>query len=238
MLSQARVSLWCKWITRLKSKLTGRGSSGSGKSSIQQLLTRFYDPDSGLVTFDGTDIREFAPESWRDRIGVVFQDPILFSGTVHDNIAYGTPHATRQDVEEAARMANCDFIWSLPQGFDTMSKLNLWLELLMLILVGKGSLSGGQRQRISIARALVRNPSILLLDEATSALDSTSEDAVNAAIDYIIREKSITVILAAHRLSSIARAERVVVIENGVVSEEGRYDVLVRETRCVYIVHR
>ncbi|KAK1921914.1 ATP-binding cassette transporter [Papiliotrema laurentii] len=191
------------------------GSSGSGKSSIQQLLVRFYDPDSGRVTFDGTDIREFAPESWRDRIGVVFQDPILFAGTVHDNIAYGTPHATRQDVEEAARMANCEFIWSLPQGFDTM--------------IGKASLSGGQKQRISIARALVRNPSILLLDEATSALDSTSENAVNAAIDYIIKEKSITVILAAHRLSSIARAERVVVIENGVVSEEGPYELLSRQ---------
>jgi ABC-type multidrug transport system fused ATPase/permease subunit len=103
----------------------------------------------------------------------------------------------------------------------------LLTTLTRLTSVGKGSLSGGQRQRISIARALVRNPSILLLDEATSALDSASENAVNAAIDRIIKEKSITVILAAHRLSSIARAERVVVIENGVVSEEGRYDVLV-----------
>ncbi|WWD19462.1 hypothetical protein CI109_103922 [Kwoniella shandongensis] len=190
------------------------GSSGSGKTSIQQLLSRFYDPDEGKVTFDGTDIREFTPESWRSRIGVVFQDPILFAGTVHENIAYGSPDATREDVEDAARAANCDFIWNLPQGFDT--------------LIGKASLSGGQRQRISIARALVRNPSILLLDEATSALDSASENAVNAAIDDIIRQKNITVILAAHRLSSIARAERVVVLENGVVSEEGRYDVLSR----------
>ncbi|OCF74177.1 ATP-binding cassette, subfamily B (MDR/TAP), member 10 [Kwoniella mangroviensis CBS 8886] len=191
------------------------GSSGSGKSSIQQLISRFYDPEQGKITFDGTDIREFAPESWRERIGVVFQDPILFAGTVHENIAYGSPDATREDVEEAAKAANCDFIWDLPQGFDT--------------LIGKASLSGGQRQRISIARALVRNPSILLLDEATSALDSTSENAVNAAIDDIIRQKNITVILAAHRLSSIARAERVVVLENGVVSEEGRYDVLSRK---------
>ncbi|KAK6909635.1 hypothetical protein I203_103656 [Kwoniella mangroviensis CBS 8507] len=191
------------------------GSSGSGKSSIQQLISRFYDPEEGKITFDGTDIREFAPESWRERIGVVFQDPILFAGTVHENIAYGSPDATREDVEEAARAANCDFIWDLPQGFDT--------------LIGKASLSGGQRQRISIARALVRNPSILLLDEATSALDSTSENAVNAAIDDIIRQKNITVILAAHRLSSIARAERVVLLEHGVVSEEGRYDVLSRK---------
>ncbi|WWC91497.1 uncharacterized protein L201_006443 [Kwoniella dendrophila CBS 6074] len=191
------------------------GSSGSGKSSIQQLISRFYDPEEGKITFDGTDIREFAPESWRDRIGVVFQDPILFAGTVHENIAYGSPDATREEVEEAARAANCDFIWDLPQGFDTA--------------IGKASLSGGQRQRVSIARALVRNPSILLLDEATSALDSTSENAVNAAIDDIIRQKNITVILAAHRLSSIARAERVVVLENGVVSEQGRYDVLSRK---------
>ncbi|AAW41541.1 hypothetical protein CNBB3900 [Cryptococcus deneoformans B-3501A] len=190
------------------------GSSGSGKSSIQALLSRFYDPEEGKITFDGTDIREFTPESWRSRIGVVFQDPILFAGTVHDNIAYGSPDITREDVEEAARAANCDFIWDLPDGFDTM--------------IGKASLSGGQRQRISIARALVRNPSILLLDEATSALDSTSENAVNAAIDDIIHKRNITVVLAAHRLSSIAMAERVVVLENGVVSEAGRYDVLSR----------
>lgn len=115
-----------------------RGSSGSGKSSIQALLTRFYDPNSGTVTFDGTgqailntylsrladmpDIREFTPESWRERIGVVFQDPILFAGTIHENIAYGSPDASRADVEEAARQANCDFIWDLPNGFDTKSE--------------------------------------------------------------------------------------------------------------------
>nr|ODN81233.1 ATP-binding cassette, subfamily B (MDR/TAP), member 10 [Cryptococcus depauperatus CBS 7841] len=190
------------------------GSSGSGKSSIQALISRFYDPEDGRITFDGTDIREFTPESWRSRIGVVFQDPVLFAGTVHENIAYGSPNLTRADVEDAARAANCDFIWDLPNGFDT--------------IIGKTSLSGGQRQRISIARALVRNPSILLLDEATSALDSTSENAVNAAINDIIHRRNITVILAAHRLSSIAMAERVVVLENGVVSEAGRYDVLSR----------
>lgn len=98
------------------------GTSGSGKSSILSLLDRFYDPQHGSISFDGSDIKSFTPESWRDRIGVVFQDPILFEGTVHDNIAYGSPHATRVEVEEAARKANCDFIWDLPQGFDTMSE--------------------------------------------------------------------------------------------------------------------
>ncbi|RXK35871.1 ATP-binding cassette, subfamily B (MDR/TAP), member 10 [Tremella mesenterica] len=193
------------------------GASGSGKTSIQQLIERFYDPSEGQVTFDGEDIRTFTPESWRARIGVVFQDPILFNGTVAENIAYGSPDATREDIENAAREANCDFVYSLPQGLDTMSGF------------GKASLSGGQRQRISIARALVRRPTILLLDEATSALDSHSEDAVNAAIGGIIRERNITVIIAAHRLSSVARAERVVVLEDGRVSEEGRYDILSRK---------
>ncbi|KAJ9121502.1 hypothetical protein QFC22_002119 [Naganishia vaughanmartiniae] len=190
------------------------GPSGSGKSSIQALLCRFYDPNEGRVLFDGEDIRDFTVESWRSRIGVVSQDPTLFTGTVHENIAYGVPNTTREDVEEAARQANCDFIWQLPQGFETQ--------------IGKASLSGGQKQRIAIARALVRKPSILLLDEATSALDSTSEHAVNSAIDHIIRNQQITVILVAHRLSSIARAERVVVVEAGKITEEGTYAELSR----------
>ncbi|KAI9634242.1 putative ATP-binding cassette transporter [Dioszegia hungarica] len=190
------------------------GSSGSGKTSVQQLISRFYDPTGGSVEFDTDDIRSFDVESWRDRIGIVFQDPILFAGSVHDNIAYGSPNATRREVEEAARQANCEFIWDLPQGFDTQ--------------IGKASLSGGQRQRISIARALVKKPSILLMDEATSALDSASETAVNRAIDAIVRDQNITVILAAHRLSTIAQAEHVIVLEGGVVSEQGSYAILSR----------
>lgn len=192
------------------------GPSGSGKSSIQALLCRFYDPNEGRITFDGDDIREFSPVSWRERIGVVSQDPTLFSGTVHENIAYGLTNVSRQKVEEAARMANCDFIWNLPQGFDTN--------------IGRASLSGGQKQRIAIARALVRDPEILLLDEATAALDSAAEDAVNTAIDGVMRSHNITVILVAHRLSSIARADRVVVLEAGKVTEEGLYrDLSVRD---------
>lgn len=181
------------------------------------MICRFYDPNAGQILFDGEDIRSFTVESWRDRIGVVSQDPTLFTGTVHENIAYGRPETTREQVEEAARMANCDFIWDLPQGFDTM--------------LGKASLSGGQKQRIAIARALVRKPMLLLLDEATSALDSTSEHAVNSALDQIIQSQNITVILIAHRLATLARAERIVVLEDGRITEDGRYADLSRRPK-------
>ncbi|ORY26180.1 hypothetical protein BCR39DRAFT_498549 [Naematelia encephala] len=189
------------------------GGSGSGKSSIQLLLLRFYDPTAGKVTFDGQDIKDFVPESWRARIGVVPQDPILFGGTIHENIAYGHPDATRQDVIRAATVAHCDFIDSLPEGYDTV--------------INKSSMSGGQRQRIAIARALVGNPSVLLMDEATSALDSESERAVNAALDELFEDSDITVILIAHRLSSIAQADRVVLLDGGSVVEDGSYDELI-----------
>ncbi|WRT66572.1 protoheme IX farnesyltransferase [Kwoniella shivajii] len=189
------------------------GGSGSGKSSIQLLLLRFYDPTSGTVNFDGQDIKSFVPESWRSRIGIVPQDPILFGGTIEQNIAYGHPKATREDVQRAARVAHCDFIDALPQGYDT--------------IINKNSLSGGQRQRIAIARALVSNPSVLLMDEATSALDSESERAVNAALNSLFANSDITVILIAHRLSSIASADRVVLLDGGAVAEDGSYHDLI-----------
>ncbi|KAK8864612.1 protoheme IX farnesyltransferase [Kwoniella newhampshirensis] len=189
------------------------GGSGSGKSSIQLLLLRFYDPTSGKVMFDGQDIRSFVPESWRSRIGVVQQDPILFGGTIEENIAYGHPNATRDDIKRAAQVAHCDFIDKLPQGYET--------------LITKNSLSGGQRQRIAIARALVGNPSVLLMDEATSALDSESERAVNAALNDLFANSDITVILIAHRLSSIASADRVVLLEGGAVVEDGTFNDLI-----------
>ncbi|WVO18341.1 protoheme IX farnesyltransferase [Cryptococcus depauperatus] len=189
------------------------GGSGSGKSSIQLLLLRFYDPTAGSILFSGKDIKEYIPESWRSRIGVVQQDPVLFGGTIEENIAYGHPTATRIDVERAAKVAHCDFIEKLPQGYDT--------------IISKNSLSGGQRQRIVIARALVGNPSVLLMDEATSALDSESERAVNAALNDLFMNSNITVILIAHRLSSIASADRVVLLEGGKVAEDGTFHELI-----------
>ncbi|KAG8977288.1 ATP-binding cassette permease mdl1 [Tulasnella sp. 427] len=148
----------------------------------------------------------------RDRI----QEPTLFTGTIASNIAYGKPDATREEIEEAARQANCEFIWDLPQGFETE--------------VGRASLSGGQKQRIAIARALLPKPSLLLMDEATSALDAASELQVNDALDRVLRAGNLTCLIVAHRLSTIARADRVVVLEGGKIVEQGRfYELASRE---------
>ncbi|KAF5348715.1 hypothetical protein D9758_006757 [Tetrapyrgos nigripes] len=207
------------------------GQSGSGKSSIQSLLLRYYDPIRGKVTFDGQgltasrilhkassltcfpDIREFSVRSWRNIIGIVPQDPVLFTGTIASNIAYGNPNATREQIELAARNANCEFIFGMPDGFDTK--------------IGRLSLSGGQRQRLAIARALLKKPAILALDEATSSLDATSEHRVNDAIDKILRDRQTTCLIVAHRLSTIARAERIAVLEEGRIVETGTYRQLV-----------
>jgi len=189
------------------------GQSGSGKSSVHALLLRYYDPVKGRVTFDGQDIREFTPTSWRSIIGVVPQDPILFTGTIASNIAYGSPEASRADIEDAARQANCDFVWAMPHGFDTE--------------IGRLSLSGGQRQRLAIARALLKKPTILTLDEATSALDAASEQRVNEAVDAILESRDTTCLIVAHRLSTIARAERILVLEDGRITESGTYRQLV-----------
>ncbi|KAF8548384.1 P-loop containing nucleoside triphosphate hydrolase protein [Imleria badia] len=189
------------------------GKSGGGKSSVQSLLLRYYDPVRGKVTFDGQDIREFNPSSWRNIIGIVPQDPVLFTGTIASNIAFGNATATREDIEHAARLANCEFVWGMPKGFDTE--------------IGRQSLSGGQRQRLAIARALLKRPAILALDEATSALDASSEHRVNNAIDKILAQRQTTCVIVAHRLSTIARAERIVVLEDGRITESGMYRELV-----------
>jgi len=185
------------------------GKSGSGKSSVQSLLLRYYDPVIGRITFDGQDIREFNLASWRKHIGVVPQDPVLFTGTIASNIAFGNSAVSRSDIEEAARDANCEFIWGMPKGFDT--------EITRL------SLSGGQRQRLAIARALLKKPTILAMDEATSSLDAASEHRVNDAIDKILGSKKTTCFIVAHRLSTIARAERILVLDGGQIVEMGSY---------------
>lgn len=189
------------------------GKSGGGKSSVHSLLLRYYDPVRGKVTFDGQDIREFNPSSWRSMIGIVPQDPVLFTGTIASNIAFGNKDATREEIETAAREANCEFIFGMPKGFDTE--------------IGRLSLSGGQRQRLAIARALLKKPKILALDEATSSLDAASEHRVNDAIDKILRARHTTCLIVAHRLSTIARAERIVVLEDGRITESGTYKQLV-----------
>ncbi|KAA1470423.1 hypothetical protein DENSPDRAFT_836220 [Dentipellis sp. KUC8613] len=191
------------------------GKSGSGKSSLLSLLLRYYDPVEGKVTFDGQDIREFTPASWRNAIGIVPQDPVLFTGTIASNIAVGSPNATREEIEAAAREANCEFVWGLPNGFDTE--------------IGRLSLSGGQRQRLAIARALLKKPKILAMDEATSSLDAASERRVNDAIDKVLESRETTCIFVAHRLSTIARAEKIVVLEDGRVTETGSYRELLHK---------
>ena len=189
------------------------GASGCGKSTTIQLLERFYDPVDGSVTVDGIDTRDLNLNWLRSQIGLVGQEPILFATTILENIRYGKPDATMEEIEAAAKASNAyNFITSLPDGFNTY--------------VGeKGTqLSGGQKQRIAIARALVRNPKILLLDEATSALDSESEKIVQEALDRARLGR--TTIVIAHRLSTIVDSDKIVVIDQGKVVEQGTHDQL------------
>ncbi|VEN35825.1 unnamed protein product [Callosobruchus maculatus] len=189
------------------------GSSGCGKSTIVQLVQRFYDPTAGEILLDGTNLKDLNLTWLRDQIGSVGQEPVLFATTIKENIKYGNPIASDQEIIEAAKKANAHgFISKLPNGYNT--------------LVGErgAQLSGGQKQRIAIARALIRNPVILLLDEATSALDNTSEAKVQAAIDSA--SKNYTTIVIAHRLSTIRNANKILVFSNGKVVEEGTHDEL------------
>ncbi len=189
------------------------GPSGAGKTTLVNLIPRFYDPTTGRVLIDGHDIRGVQMRSLREQIGIVPQETALFSGTVRDNIVYGKLDATQAEIEAAARAANAhDFILRLPQGYDT--------------LVGERGvrLSGGQRQRIAIARALLKNPRILILDEATSSLDSESEQAVQEALERLMRDRTTFVI--AHRLSTITNADWIVVLQDGRIVEEGTHAVL------------
>jgi subfamily B ATP-binding cassette protein MsbA len=191
------------------------GPSGAGKTTLADLLPRFHDPTGGQITMDGVPLTRLTRRSVRSLMGIVSQDTILLNDTVHANIAYGSPGATRAQVEAAARAANADlFIAQLPRGYDT-------------VLGERGTrLSGGQRQRIAIARALLRDPPILVLDEATSALDTESERLVQQAIDRLMAER--TVLVIAHRLATVRDADEIVVLEAGRVVQRGTHDQLFR----------
>lgn len=191
------------------------GASGSGKSTIANLLLRFYNIRSGVITADGRDITQFSLRSWRQHIGVVSQETMLLNDTVRNNIAFGQEGVTDEEVVAAAKAANAhDFIMQLPEGYDTN--------------VGDGGslLSGGQRQRICIARAIVRNPELLILDEATSALDSESEQLVQQGIEGALKGR--TALVIAHRLSTIKDADNIIVLQNGQVAEQGTHSELLQ----------
>ena len=189
------------------------GHSGSGKSSLVNLICRFYDVTEGGIRVDGVDIRSYSLTSFRRHIGLVLQEPFLFFGTIAENIAYGKPEATREEIVAAARAARAhEFILRLPQGYDS--------------LVGERgqALSGGERQRISIARALLIDPRILILDEATSSVDTTTEMEIQEALDNLIKGR--TTIAIAHRLSTLRKADRLVVLDRGQIVEVGNHDDL------------
>jgi len=193
------------------------GSSGAGKSTAGQLLLRLYDPDAGAVLVDGRDLRELDPRWYRDHVSVVPQHPVLFAATVRDNVLYGKPGASAEEVDRALREAQCDFVFELPQGADTM------------LAEGGGSLSGGQKQRLSLARALVRDPRILLLDEATAALDAESEGKVQEALERACAARKRTVVVIAHRLSTVRMADCIAVMDRGRVVEQGSHSELLRK---------
>jgi len=191
------------------------GSSGSGKSTLADLLLRFYDRTGGEILVDGTPIEEIPLRELRQRVGIVSQETVLFNDTIRGNIAFGSPDATDEEIEQAARMAGAhDFILAQPEGYQTN--------------IGDGGslLSGGQRQRLSIARTLLRNPDIVIFDEATSALDTESERLVQQSLESLLKGR--TALVIAHRLSTIRNADNIVVLEQGRIVEQGTHDTLMR----------
>lgn len=186
------------------------GATGSGKSTLLSLIPRFYDPNTGRISVDGVDVRQWDLDDLRRNIGIVFQESFLFSNTIAANIAFGHPEATREQIVEAARIAAAhDFITDMPKGYDT------------IIAEGGSNLSGGQRQRLAIARAILLNPSILLLDDPTAAIDPETENEILEAMDQAMEGR--TTLVVAHRLSTLRRADKVIVLEHGKVAEVGTH---------------
>jgi ATP-binding cassette subfamily B protein len=201
------------------------GPTGVGKSTLVGLIPRLFDPWTGRVTVDGHDVRDVQLHTLRAQVALVLQEPFLFPLTVAENIAYGRPAATRAEIERAARAANAhSFIDRLPAGYDTV--------------IGErgATLSGGERQRVAIARALLRDAPILILDEPTSALDTETEASLLQALDRLMQRR--TTLIIAHRLSTIRRADRVVVLEDGMVKESGRHDALIARNGVYARYHR
>jgi subfamily B ATP-binding cassette protein MsbA len=191
------------------------GPTGAGKTSIISLIPRFYDPTSGVVKLDGTDVRRLTQKSLRQQMSFVLQETVLFHGTVWNNIAYGKPEASRGEILRAAELANAhEFIERMPDGYDT-------------IIGERGiTLSGGQRQRIAIARAIIRDTPLLILDEPSSGLDAASEKLVFEALDRLMEQR--TTIVIAHRLSTIRRADVIFVVKDGTIVERGNHEALLR----------
>ena len=196
------------------------GSSGAGKSTLCSLIPRFYEVTGGTITIDGYDIKEVTLKSLRNQIGIVQQDVYLFAGTIYENILYGKPDASREEVIQAAKDANAhEFIMSFPDGYDTD--------------IGQRGikLSGGQKQRLSIARVFLKNPPILIFDEATSALDNESERVVQESLEHLAKNRTTFVI--AHRLTTIQNAEKILVLTEEGIAESGTHEELL-EKRGIY----
>ena len=202
-------------------KIAFVGSTGAGKTTITNLINRFYDIQSGSITIDGVDIRHLKRENLRSNIAMVLQDTHLFTGTVADNIRYGNLGATDEQIYEAAKLAHADqFIKMLPDGYDT-------------VISGDGEgLSQGQRQLLSIARAAVANPPVLILDEATSSIDTRTESIVQRGMDNLMKGRTVFVI--AHRLSTVRRSEAIIVLEHGEIMERGDHDELLEQKGRYY----
>ncbi len=189
------------------------GASGAGKTTLVSLLLRFYDPSAGHILLDGHDLRSLTLESLRQNVAIVLQEPILFGASIRENIAYGRPKATIEQIRDAAKAAGAhDFIAALPEGYETQ--------------IGErgATLSGGQRQRLSIARAFLKDAPVLMLDEPTSALDAETEEYLLGTLEKLMKGR--TTLIIAHRLSTIRNADRIVVLKDGAVSEVGTHEEL------------